>query len=169
MIIITRDTAKVFDGKSYLVSPEQQKGMEHIADAVVNKKQELVDLLNKFGVPAYGKISANELTVLTVDMLNKSKEFQGEFAQMVAGSYSNMTDGYTAATVGIMDSIAKIIGSFQTPDNSAAIAATNAQILALAAEKEKAKKRNTTIAIVVISILVIAAGFIIYKQAKANK
>ena len=167
MIIITKDTAKIFDGKSYMVSPDQEKGMDHIADAVVNNKQGLVDLLNKFGVPAYGKISANELTVLTVDMLNKSADFQKEFAQMIAGkSYSNMTDGYTAATVGIMNSIASIIGSFQTPDNSEAIAATNAQILALAAEKEAAKKRNTTIAIVVISILAIIAGFVIYKQAK---
>jgi len=167
MIIITHDKAKIFDGKSYLVSKDQEKGMNHIADAIVNNKQALVDLLNKYGVPAYGKISSNELTVLTVDMLGKSKEFQDAFAQMVAGkTYSNMTDGYTAATVGIMDSIASIIGSFQTPDNSAAIAATNAQILALAAEKEKAKKRNTTIAIIVIAVLVVAAGFIIYKQAK---
>ena len=167
MIIITKDTAKIFNGKSYLVSQEQHAGMNHIADTVVNNKEGLVALLNKFGVPAYGKISANELTVLTVDMLNKSKEFQGEFAQLVANkSYSNMTDGYTAATVGIMDSIASIIGSFQTPDNSAAIAATNAQILALAAEKEKAKKRNTTIGIIVIAVLVAIAGFVIYKQAK---
>ena len=77
-----------------------------------------------------------------------------------------MTDGYTAATVGIMDSIASIVQAFQTPDNSAAIAATNAQIIALAAEKEKTRKRNTTLAIIGLGILAIIAGFVIYKQTQ---
>ena len=165
MITITHDKAKIFNGKSYLVSPEQEAGMEQIADVIVNHRKPLITLLNKYKVPAYEKISANELTVLTVDMLAKSAEFQKEFAEMVAGKkYSNMTDGYTAATVGIMNSIASIVGAFQTPDNSAAIAATNAQILALAAEKEKARKINNTIAIVVVLVIAAVAGFIIYKK-----
>lgn len=167
MIIITHDKAKIFDGRSFMVSPKQEKGMDFIADAVVNQRNELVDLLNKYGVPAYEKISANELVVLLTDMLKKSPDFQREFAQMMAGKqYSNMTDGYTAATVGIMDSIASIVNAFQTPDNSAAIAATNAQIIALAAEKEKTNKRNTTLAIIGLGILALIAGFVIYKQTK---
>ncbi len=77
--------------------------------------------------------------------------------------------GWLGAVSGIVSGVGGILSLFQQPNTTAQAQATNAQILALAAQKEAARRRNNIIAVsatIVGSALII---FIIYKIAKPKK
>ncbi len=71
----------------------------------------------------------------------------------------------------VLTGVTGLLGLFGKPDTTALAQQTNAQILALAAEKEAARKRNNTIAIVAIALLIVGTviGLVMYSRNKNNK
>lgn len=195
MIIIKRDSPKIFGGKMYLVTPQENGAINSIANSISINRSYLVRLLQKHDVEANENMPKEELLQILGNTYSLNGQFAKEYHNKFVQKFSNIvpindeedsdtgsgagsgagagmmggTDGYTAATVGIMNAIASIFNVFNKPDTTGQQMQYNQQILALAAEKEAKKKRNQTIAIVATIVAVIGIAIFTIYYAKRKK
>lgn len=183
MILIKRDNPKIYGGKAYLVSREEDTALNSIASAISINRGLLVDLLRKHDIRVEQNATKDDLLKKASYSFEINTSFANDFYKTFVSKFSNVdgdeedapstqmggTDGYTAATVGIMSAISKILGMFSKPDSTGQQMQYNQQILALAAEKERQKKRNQTIAIVLTVAAVIGITIFTIYYAKRKK
>lgn len=172
MITVIRDTPNVFKGKQYLNTDDQEKAIDLLSDAIVNKPTQVEKYLQKYNYQvAVTGIKEKNLLEGIIAVFNTSDEAKNDLIELVgANKYSNVTDGYTAATVAILDSFKSIFNAFKKPDASEQQQQFNAQMAALLAQKQAQSSRNQTIAIV--SLIILAAlmiGGIVFYYRKKNR
>lgn len=182
MITIKRDIPRLFNGKTILVSQEQNLAMETLAEAISINRGPLTQLLLNNNVKVNPIISNEELLKITTQNFKANPELIKGFAKAYAKKdYSNVdgetpgtkssgtTDPYTGATVSIMNAFASIFGAFSKPDSTAQQLTFNQQVLALAAEKEAQRQRNQKIAMIVTVGLILGTITFLAIYAKKNK
>lgn len=169
MIVIKRDNPQIFGGKAFLMSKEESVATNAIAEAISVNRSPLVQLLRMHDVQVNESIPKEELIIILSDTFLKNKDFADAFYKRFATKYSNATDGYTAATVGIMNAFASIFGAFSKPNTTGQQVDFNKQVLLLAAQKEEEKKRNQKIAVISVIVLVVGVAAFLFFYARKQK
>jgi hypothetical protein len=182
MIKVISDAPQVFKGKSYLVSDNQTTAMNMMASAIVDKRPKTIELLSKYSIALSQKPSNQELLSGLILGFKKYPEMVREFADPSFSKFSNLNEdgeksssesadgGSTLGFIsGIIGGVGDIIGLFGHADSNVLAANANSQILALIAEKEKARRRNNIIAIVTVALVLIGSGVLIYVNVKNKK
>lgn len=192
MIIINKDIPRVFDGKTILISSNEDKAFDVIADSLVNRGP-LVELLRKHDFEVTQNTNKQDLLNALKQAYSK-ESFRVEYAKkyIAKNRTSNLDDeeasvhdsspsasstnsggssssgggfGWLNAISGIVNGVGGILGAFQKPDYTGQQINYNQQLLLLAAQKEKQK--TTKIIVIVSSIVaVIIVGIIIYSKRK---
>lgn len=189
MIKVVFDNPNVFNGRDHLIGEEEQVAMDTIAKAIVSKRSQVASLIKKHGIALSASPTNEELLSGLFVGFKSHPGFTEEFAALsldkkrmsnvesnsglnAAQAGASSGAGWGSAISGIVGGIGGILSIFGHQDSAAMASQTNAQILYLIAEKEKARRRNNTIAIVSVIVISILAtvGLVYYAktQKKAN-